>query len=152
MNKITASLLIIIVIFGIGFFSGRMSKKVEVVRTPEINEAITNIQNYTNYIRTLEYVTNTITNDELVVMYNDLLKRSKEVAVSYDELFRSYEKLEKIVARKLYFLVGGKLEYNIEREAIDLGLTAGVEYYNVAYTLGYLFFDRQISLNVSYRF
>lgn len=160
MNKLTLGVIIIILFFGIGFFSGRMSSKVEVVRTVEIEKAITNITHYTNYINTLEYVTNdNIPYEELKIMYNDLLKRSKDVSLSYMSVYReydtllvSYERLEKKANRKLYFLVGGDLQYNIDKNIIDIGVSAGMEYYNVAYTLGYLFFDRQISLNVSYRF
>lgn len=153
MNRLTLSIIIVILIFGIGFFAGRISTSDNTERDPIIDGAITNIVNYTNYVDKLEYITNNnIEYEELKKMYNDLLKRSKEVAISYDTLLVSYEKLEKKANRKLYFLVGGELEYNIDREAIDLGINAGVEYKQVIYQVGYLFFDKQISLSIGYRF
>jgi len=165
-GKIIICITILILIFGIGFFMGRKISNPNIIRTLEFDKAITNIINYTNYIHNLKYITNDTTEancnlkyEELKVMYNNLLKKSKDVALNYtyvyrkyDELFKSYEKLEAKANRKLYFLAGTDLIYNINKNIIDMGVSCGIEYNRFGFMVGYMFLDRQVNLNVYYRF
>ncbi len=159
MNKIKIYTIILILIFGIGFFIGRYSNNSYIIREAKIDDELKNIVNYTNYIHSIKYITNDITEancsfkyEELKMMYNDLLKRNKDVALSYTAMYKRYEQLESKANQKLYFLVGTDLVYNINKNIVDIGLSCGTEYNNFGFMLGYMFLDRQVNLNVYYRF
>ena len=159
MNKIKIYTIILILIFGIGFFIGRSSNNSDIARSTKLNDELKNIVNYTNYIHNIKYITNDVTEancsikyEELKVMYNDLLKRSKDAALSYTSMYKRYEQLEAKANQKLYFLVGTDLSYNINKNIIDIGVSCGTEYNNFGFMLGYMFLNRQVNLNVYYRF
>ena len=159
MNKIKIYTIILILIFGIGFFIGRCSNNSDIARSLELDGELKAIVNYTNYINNIKYITNDVTEancrvkyEELKIMYNDLLKRSKDSALSYTYIYNKYEKLEAKANQKLYFLVGTDLVYNINKNIIDIGVSCGTEYNNFGFMLGYMFLEKQVNLNVYYRF
>lgn len=151
MNKIIV--FIVIITFVGGFIFGRMSTN-EVVHSLEVETAITNIAYYTNTIYKEHFIitNNNVSFNELKERYNTLLFDSRTFANDYEIIIKNYRRLEKISMRKLFFIVGAKTDYNIDNRLVDLGFLAGIEYNRFGILIGYMIFDREISLSLQYRF